>query len=330
MQELLAANIQMRIITEQNISQLDSLGGSDNITRLTGVDSLDEVVKLTQIALADAKQRAKDNNARMVWKQPVEDIKVEKIHQYRRNPSPAYVPAVSAEENTEQHQTDSIPYPPSSSSNEPPYAEPKSPSNSPPQQRYEPKSPSNSPPQPGNPMETGETPEESGMQTQMFGGSNVHVGSNVLYRGSQNVGAPPQTLWTVRTIRDGFVTIGADSKDVEGRNAIQVVSPEELYLPTDAFYRELQNQLQTQMQNQMQTQSQNHIPFSVPQSGININPIIKIVNGPDNSVGGAGSSEQNEHEVSVPNTPTTVPSVEPATSDLGKINFDKLVINKNN
>ena len=45
MQELQAMNIQMRIITEDNVDMLTSLKESDNIVRLTKFNDLEEIAK---------------------------------------------------------------------------------------------------------------------------------------------------------------------------------------------------------------------------------------------------------------------------------------------
>ena len=45
MQELQAMNVQMRIITEDNIDQLTSLNKGDDLYKLTGLETLKETLK---------------------------------------------------------------------------------------------------------------------------------------------------------------------------------------------------------------------------------------------------------------------------------------------
>ena len=50
-QELLSMNVQMRIITEDNIDELTTISKSDNILKLTGYDSLLQVSKANKVNL---------------------------------------------------------------------------------------------------------------------------------------------------------------------------------------------------------------------------------------------------------------------------------------
>jgi DNA-directed RNA polymerase II subunit RPB2 len=69
MQELQAMNIQMRIITDDNVSHMDSMAGSTNITKLLQMDNdlskLDEVHTTFIKKMKDQIKNVRDNNAKM-------------------------------------------------------------------------------------------------------------------------------------------------------------------------------------------------------------------------------------------------------------------------
>ena len=51
MQELQAMNVQMRIITEDNVDQLLSLTRGEDIKKLTGLENLEQITKFWTIKL---------------------------------------------------------------------------------------------------------------------------------------------------------------------------------------------------------------------------------------------------------------------------------------
>ncbi len=350
MQELQAVNIQMRIITEDNISQIDSISNSDNVKRLANVDSLNEVLKLGVEEIGKYKERVYENVVRMKPKEnlsPETNEKYNKFVSVRRNneeESPLYNPgpdwqmpvstsSVYSNYSPHNKQLGSPPGTPPIGS--PPGTQqqgltPESPSWTPPGAKQGP-TPSWSPPGAHQGNDTDVQP------TQQYGGANIEEGTKVLYRGSSAMGLQPDSLWEVRRIGNGFITIGNDA--YEGTNSVQVVSPEEIFLPTPEFYEHLEKERLSQMQMQMaNTNNANLLGHPNSQGGININPVIKIVNGPDNSVNSGteeGKSGQNvtHGDASKRQTPDHPGLRERAedksTSDLAGIDFSKgLVIKK--
>ena len=165
-QELQVMNIQMRIITNENVDQLMSMSYSNNISKLLhnpDVSSNEETEKMVKTFVKNINM-----NIRSIMKEdqyveppqmptPVGDIDIKHITETTE--SPQYIPGYSPDEfDLLKTGTDSFN---ASQPNvqQPTQYEPKSPSNSPPQDnfnasqpnvqqptQYEPKSPSNSPP----------------------------------------------------------------------------------------------------------------------------------------------------------------------------------------
>jgi hypothetical protein len=351
MQELQAVNIQMRIITENNISQIDSISNSDNVQRLTHVDGLDKVLELGAAEIEKYKKREQENNQRMHPRKAEPSVErysrfvaarrsedTQEIEDRNEYPvgSPAYPPGSPAyPPGSPAYPPGSPAYPPGSPAYPPgspayPPGSPAYPAGSPgwtppPPSWIAPKTPSLSPPsktqnpnitQNINPRYVPDSPSQSG------GGRNIEEGTDVLYRGSANMGLSPESLWKVRRIGDGFITI--DNQAFEGSDSVQVVSPDELFLPTPEFYSNLvQQQTQMPMPIPMPMQMQG------PGGGIHINPIIKIVNGPDHSVNAGEADTQSM-------IPEKRPALSPASSmpegpkkELTGVDFSKgILINK--
>ena len=143
------------------------------------------------------------------------------------------------------------------------------------------------------------------------------------------MGLSPESLWKVRRIGDGFITIGNDA--FEGSDSVQVVSPDELFLPTPEFYSNLVQQTQMPMPMQMQMPMSMQGPGG---GGIHINPIIKIVNGPDHSVNaGEADTQSIIPEKATEKRPALSPVVssmpEGPNKELTGVDFSKgILINK--
>jgi hypothetical protein len=117
---------------------------------------------------------------------------------------------------------------------------------------------------------------------------NYQIGEHVLLRGIND--GHPNRIWKIKKIGDMFYTVETD--DMRGmqsnRDSIQVVSPMDICSLNEVKYA---NQFTVQDPNlspflqNPSTQINRHfdnIGSSTP--NINVNPVIKIVNGPDNSV----------------------------------------------
>ena len=130
-QELQVMNVQMRIITDDNIDQLLSMSYSDNINKLLQVGNID----LKEVT----KKYSQDMNS-IIYKE--NNINMDKRNIEKETPSIPEPINLTPEEQLESADFESPPYAPGSPYNSPPYA-PGSPYNSPP---YAPVSPENSPP----------------------------------------------------------------------------------------------------------------------------------------------------------------------------------------
>ena len=258
-QELQTMNIQMRLITEDNIEQLENLSFSKNIQRLMHAENIktkDVVANIRKelqntLRATDTPERIsdRDTDKSMVWKVLDSDESVP------YNPeTPPYMPG-----------TPSDSQPASINSNE-----------SVPFTFF------------GNPKYP-DTPSMEGGMGQGAGQSmpEYAVGETVFYRG----GSKSNRAWKIKDTGSGeFITIETDDLDgiEEIGDSIKVVSPIDIYrpnmMPEYQGYPMMQGQYGYPM-----FQGQHMDPYGNPMNHnpypeINVNPVIKIVNGPDNSV----------------------------------------------
>ena len=246
-QELQAANIQLRIITEDNIKHMETLAFSKNMATLTGIPD---------ITPAKLLQRAREA--------------ANKVAPNAESPDSLHTPTPVPESQTTV-----------------PLFKPESPEGPPPPPLFKPDSPEGPPPPP---LQTG-------------GKRHFGVGQPVFYSKSTQLGLNKYKLWRVKSVSSDFDTIETDAPEL-GDDSVQVVDPMDLREPTVDDYQtmkmeeqaQMQNQMQTQMQNQMIANQQAMIPSAQP--GITVSPIIKIVNGPDNSTGGTDAQPQ-EGEIKI-------------------------------
>jgi DNA-directed RNA polymerase II subunit RPB2 len=265
-QELQTANVQLRIITEDNIQQLENMSFSKNIDKLTYMKGISP-----QEILFGIRRKLKGTQPDITTPTDTNSIGI---------PSPAYMPMDSPlyvpMDSPPYVPMDSPPYVPMDS---PPYVPSDSPvyaPNSPVytyDETYHPYSP-NSPIYDPNspPLETGGEPE-------------YFVGETVLLRG----GKKPNRPWRIRNISDKFVTVETD--DVEGisnlEDTIQIVTPFEIYRPGDVnVHQPIAYPTEYGVGNMVQQHSQPnfHPTMDYDPSKINFAPVIKIVNGNDNSI----------------------------------------------
>ena len=267
-QELQTMNIQMRIITEDNIEQLENMTFSKNIDNLMFSENTTPQVIVTAI------RSALNNNKDTLAPDPgsCEQNKDQPIT--FAETSPAYQP----ESNTPQL-SDSEYNP--MASEEAKLFEPVSPEIGPTDEErraqgqnidYSPNSP-----------EIGPTDEERMAQGQVItspeeppppdffkGGEKVH------YRGDKR----PERLWTVDKVGDSFITILTDDgMGLTPEDKIKVVEPFDLYREGDYKF----NIMGTPMNRPTMNPEPKMFSNSVP-AGINFAPVIKINTGTDNSV----------------------------------------------
>ena len=243
-QELQTMNIQMRIITEDNIEQLENMTFSKNIQKLMFNEDAPAqmVIRHTQRNL---RMNTSNNDvAPGSCEQVTAELTPEPSPQYP-DTSPAYE---SENEFYLPNSTDSPPYNPFASSSENDFMGPRTPSMSPP------RTPSMSPP-----------PEEP---PQFTGGEKVH------YRGDKR----PERLWTIRNLGDEFITIGTeDAMDLNPDDRIKVVEPSDIYRQGDFTYP--MNPQSSVQNGNMFPMKMNMQPSNMMPSGINFAPVIKINNG---------------------------------------------------
>ena len=307
LQELQAINVTMRIITDDNISQLDAMAYSDNIRKLT-YDPTMSPQKLIQTVRTALKKGEKPVETPSIPETPEEAEYVpEELLRYntaRANPvspdvsltstpgsfgyqppetPPGGWPMGSAD-------TDSVPYAPSSPGYQPPETPPGGwPARSPDTNSipYAPVSP------PASIMDTISTTLGSMFSpttSEQKGGVGAYqVGDNVCYVKSNSMGLHPYTPWKVQNIGDQFYTITTDltGTDMSQDDSVKVVFPNEVYVPPAQTWTNHPPATLMAPQPQFQTppmMGYHQNDLFQPKSPESIN--IKIINnGTDNSVG---------------------------------------------
>ena len=276
-QELMAINVQMRLITEDNIDQLENLSFSNNISLLThgALKSPSEVI--------EAMKKNLSSNAA-----------VEKVLRVK-SPTSSIVSS-SLEE-------DLI--------------------------KYDPYKPADIPETPES-IEFGGNNKVDINNEDIFAKPEYSIGDKVYYR-SDTI---PMRKWNVKhgDNNSEFITIETDDlRDIDDiSDTIKVVSNGDIYHASGVINNEgfipLIPQESEGNYNMIPNNIINHnglIPGNVLSNGlipgsINVNPIIKIVNGPDNSIDtipseSINNSEPINNKLNIPNTEFV------NTSDLLKI-----------
>jgi hypothetical protein len=305
LQELQTTNVQMRIITEDNIQQLENMSFSKNIKKLLHDDAATPETVITDIKMKLRKTELPGRtpvSPAFAPGSPESPLYAPGSPAY--NPeSPPYAPGSPA------YNPESPPYAPGSPAynpESPPYA-PGSPAYNPESPPYAPGSPAYNPESPPynpvfdpdsppfapdstpeerspdfNPTTPDEPPDASG------GGDEYYIGEQVYLRG----GKKANRVWNVRNVGSKFITIGTDDMDGIDNldDSIQVVTPNEIYRPSEVVRG---NQLPAQFNpiNPFEYQPQ---PTPEP-SKMNFTPVINIVTGNDNKIDGipAASTEPN-------------------------------------
>jgi len=339
LQELQTANIQMRLITEDNIEQLENLSFSKNISKLTQISNVTtaKVIEMTKENLMESRRIDIARTPRNNYENSSEDGP--RFAPYAPPESPPYAPGSPAYfPSSPNYSPNSPPYPPSpryspgspaftihSPEFPPPQGmfEPTSPDFPPPQGMYEPTSPDFPPP-----------PDMKGGESKEF-----QRGEMVFLRG----GSKPNRQWFVKDVGGGeFVTI--ETNDFDGisdiQDSIKVVYPTDIFRPSEIVYN-----TQPMQSHQPYTYNQEHMMMPNMNNGmpnIEVNPVIKIVNGPDNSVdtSSSGKPEQQQYNDVIMGGASAQPSngqvnqfqksseIKMNDANEGPIDFSKLVIKK--
>jgi hypothetical protein len=149
----------------------------------------------------------------------------------------------------------------------------------------QPKSPEYSPPEPPTALNTIADTLNSLNPFATTKGGGVK-GGTVYYRGSTDLGLPPNHIWDVKRMGDQFITIQTDA--VPNDNNILVVNPTDVLstsdiAPDSEFFRDyapVEYPTSTPNHSYMSPQTPSMANGPAP---IQFSPMIKIVNGDDNS-----------------------------------------------
>jgi DNA-directed RNA polymerase II subunit RPB2 len=279
-QELQTINVQLRIITEDNISQIESMAYSDNIAKL----ALDPNATPGTI-VEMIRKRAIQSNA------PKPPPTTESLSPEYADVSPAYEPpSPEYEPSSPGYYPTSPAYQPEtpqSNESSPGYVPggPMTPPFPPPNMAVQPKSPEYSPPEPPTALNTIADTLNSLNPFATTKGGGVK-GGTVYYRGSTDLGLPPNHAWDVKRMGDQFITIQTDA--VPNDNNILVVNPTDVLstsdiAPDSEFFRDyapVEYPTSTPNHSYMSPQTPSMANGPAP---IQFSPMIKIVNGDDNS-----------------------------------------------
>jgi len=290
-QELQTINVQMRIITEDNIDQIENMLFSNNANLLT----MDKLLTPNSL-IQHIKQNLRQGDVGKHNLTP--DSITSSIESPDSVPYAPYSPVTHTDIQAAQANMESPEYRPDSLSPgyhpESPYVPEKHneienspdyppPSKSPPVQfpgspDYPP--PSKSPPVqfPGSP----DYPPPSNSPQVQYAGSNeslsdiFHKGESVIFRGDSN----PRRIWSIKNIGDKFITIETDDMSgLDAADTVKVVTRFDIYKPGDFAYTSEDVQPlytpQTELHNQTIHDENHNNSSNVP----SIN--IKIVNGND-------------------------------------------------
>ena len=244
-QELQTTNIQMRIITEDNLQQIENMTFSKNITKLTGLNSMEEIIKYTEEQLTEARSVSNDIDP---LGNPI--IHLPKYNEKGELTYNEYNPADSTEfkpvsrDESPQFIPVSPDYPYDRS---PDYPDdrPESPAYPDDRPKYTPESPDFPPPNNDYQMGGNNDYQIGGNNDYQMGGNNDYqMGGNNDYKMGDNVmvrGDPTGQIWSISNIGDKYLTImipdtfmRPDTLMTGGSSdTLKVVDRNEIYPATD-------------------------------------------------------------------------------------------------
>jgi len=247
-QELQTINVQMRIITEDNIEQLENLMYSNNMDKLLFTKNIEPQEIVNEIKSALRSHREIEENKLLTPKLTEMEKEEKEPSPEFPSTSPAYQSPYSEEELPEKEDENSPPYNPFAVN--------------------EPKTPSITPP-PGSLSETE-------MLEKIEPKENYSAGENVFFRGD----FLPNRLWNIKSVGDRFITITTDNiEGLEDKDTIKVVTPLDIYKVGDFAYSE-------QIATKIPSYNPEKPPSNIMTGGlnevtpaINFAPVFKIMNG---------------------------------------------------
>ena len=239
MQELLAMNIRMSIITDDNISQIENMGFSDSIERLMFLPNAvpKNVIDHTKTVLESSVIRKFE--PKILEDSPV----IRKFEPKTPEDSPVirkFEPKSPEDSPLEEYPSGFQPERPPSPEDLPPGFQPE-----------RPPSPEGLPP--------GFQPISPPMQ----------VGGKVHYRGDNN----PARLWKIQHAGYSHYTIDTDDMDgISTEDSIRIVKPEDIYSPNDSYLYSIPTATATAMPEIP------CLPTTTQDPKLNFAPVIKIFN----------------------------------------------------
>jgi DNA-directed RNA polymerase II subunit RPB2 len=260
-QELQAMNIQMRLITEDNIAQLENMSFSKNLEKLTQIPMITPqgIVEMIQESL-------KKNPHTNQYIESYEEVRNSPIEMKEYDSIPTNYNANAYEPTSPAYDPTSPAYDPTSPAYDPtsPAYEPTSPAYEPTSPAYEPTSPTYAPTSPQFNPYSPHSPEFPPPQTEIKGG--FVQGETVYY---MNGGR--QELWTIKNRGEHFITIENPTPSGNPEEDVKVVLPTEI--SKESLFQ--QGGLVEPINDYIQpfTQLNPHTP------NINVAPVIKIFNG---------------------------------------------------
>jgi hypothetical protein len=222
-QELQTINVQMRIITEDNLDQMENMSFSKNIERLTYKKDASPMDLINMI-----KQQVTAHHGKL-FKTPSDAFTPEPSPTFPTDVSPAYQPSPSEVLPTQYGENSPVydpNYSPAYNPNDSPAYNPNSPSSDS-SIVYSPHSPEDSPP-PGH-IYSPHSPEDPPPWQQVGGSSEekgFQVGGRVHIRGRPDAARP----WKISRLGDKFVTLMAEDKNgLDPDEHIKIVRLNEIY-----------------------------------------------------------------------------------------------------
>jgi DNA-directed RNA polymerase II subunit RPB2 len=264
MQEMLAIGVQMRIITEDNIQQMENMAFSHNL----------ELLMEPQIPTATPQVRVSKI-------QPKEVIQM--IQQKTRSGKNFPMTPVSPADATEEESTRS-PYAPES----PPYA-PESPPYAPESPPYAPESPPYAPESPPYAPESPPYAPESPTFEPNSPPAEFKKGDLIHFRGDTK----PARLWEIQEIGKEFLSIRTDDmENLEAKDNVKIVTKGDIYTPSTEYPYQSGGYIYPTAQNQYTANyatiggglyQQAPPPLPANPLPVNITIAPKLVGGNDNS-----------------------------------------------
>jgi len=298
-QELQSMNVQMRIITEDNIDQMENMSYSDNITQLTGKTHTGNILQSIRNIMNNKLQKD-------IFTPDENDFTPESPKYDPNSPdyapmSPNYDPRATSYPRNEVYDPDSPPYSAylgrvmtreefdeAQNDEDSPLYAPNSPAYAPNSPAYAPYTPPDTPPdispisvtQINSPPYAPTSPPYAPNDTQEGGGSRYDVGERVCLRNCKD--NYPTRPWKVSHVGPKFITVSAlDPIGLDDSETMNVVTPFDIY-PEEQAHIQYPNIPIQQSGGQVMTQPMSMVPQQ-QQPTVVIAPKFFNGNGSDNS-----------------------------------------------